>query len=170
MLRDEFGIDTADWDKLSGLLEGTKISGTGASDTLYSGRTEATYPQLLFDPSYQMLFNEVRALLQEVKELRSDFRSRPLTSSILLTNLNNKGLSIRHPISVIVEEYDEECLARWPEANAHGLGPTLYEAIVDLKQNIVDLFSDLSDRDEESLGDLAIETLSTLKAYINKKE
>ncbi len=108
--------------------------------------------------------------LLAIKELRLELQSRPLVSSMLLSDLNNKRFSVRSPISIILEEYDEEGLARWPEVNAYGLGPTLHEAILDLKQNIVNLFLDLLDRDQESLGELAVETLDTLKVYISKEE
>jgi hypothetical protein len=151
-------------------------SGTATSAMLYqepleppTGRTD---PFSIFEPNFQIaiqLSNELRALLEEVKELRSELRSRPQTSSILLINLSNSRLTVHHPISVILEESDDGCLARWPEVNAYGLGPTLPEAIVDLKQNIVNLFVDLSARDEGSLGELAIDTLNTLMAYIWEK-
>lgn len=154
-----------------------QMSGTGTVDFWRFGPGEVptgpTYPHSLFEPSHQIVFqlsNEIRVLLEEVKELRSELRSRPIASSVLLSNLNTNSLSVQNPISIILEEYDEECLAIWPEVNAHGLGSTLNEAISDLKQNIENLFFNLSNRDEESLGELASETLNTLNSYIYKKE
>lgn len=166
----------------SSIISGTvmdveQVSGTGT--VFYNAGVEIEIPT---GPTYRLpvsgqslqyflqLTNELKTLLEELKELRSELRSRPITSSVLLNNLNTNSLSIQHPISIILEEYDEECLAIWPEVNVHGLGSTLNEAISDLKQNIVNLFFDLSNREEESLGEFAIETLNNLNSYIYKKE
>ena len=128
---------------------------------------------LVFEPSHQLairLSNEIRELLEEVKELRTELSGRPLVSTILLSNLSDVRVTVVNPISVIVEEYDEECLARWPEVNAYGIGSTLSEAIHYLKDNIVELYYDLANRDEEILGDIADETLRTLRSYIREME
>ena len=154
-----------------------QVGGTGTIFSSFGEEieipTSPTYRLPVSGPSLQyflQLTNELKTLLEELNELRSELRSRPITSSVLLNNLNTNSLSFQHPISIILEEYDEECLAMWPEVNVHGLGSTLNEAISDLKQNIVNLFFDLSNREEESLGEFAIETLNNLNSYIYKKE
>jgi len=128
---------------------------------------------LVFEPSHQLaiqLSSEIRELLEELKELRTELSGRPLVSTILLSNLNDVRVTVANPISVIVEEYDEECLARWPEVNAYGIGSTLSEAIHYLKDNIVELYYDLANRDEGILGDIADETLRTLRSYMREME
>ncbi len=135
--------------------------------------TDWSQSLFIFQPSHQLaiqLSNEIRELLEEVKELRTELSGRPLVSTILLSNLNDVRVTVANPISVIVEEYDEECLARWPEVNAYGIGSTLSEAIHYLKDNIVELYYDLANRDEEILGDIADETLRTLRSYIREME
>lgn len=126
-----------------------------------------------FEPGYQLaiqLSSEIRELLEELKELRTELSGRPLVSTILLSNLSDVRVTVVNPISVIVEEYDEECLARWPEVNAYGMGSTLSEAIHHLKDDIVELYYDLASRDEGILGDIADETLRALRSYIRERE
>ncbi len=100
------------------------------------------------------------------EEERSHVRNRSRTVSLSISDLNDKRFSVRNPISITVEENDKEAWARWPEVNAYGLGSTLYDAIRDIKQNIVREFLNLSDQNEGFLGELAVETLDTLRAYI----
>ncbi len=104
------------------------------------------------------------------EEGRPYVRNRSCTVSLSISDLNDKRFSVRNPISIIVEEDDDEAWARWPEVNAYGLGSTLYDAIRDIKQNIVREFLNLSDQNEGFLGELAVETLDTLRAYINENQ
>ncbi len=112
-----------------------------------------------------------RQQLEQVREgMKMSCLSGPLRASLVISYLNDKRFSVRNPISIIVEENDKEAWARWPEANAYGIGLTLYDAIRDLKESIVCEFLDLSDQDKGSLGGLGIYTLGTLRAYIDKVE
>ena len=127
----------------------------------------------IFESSHQLairLSSEIRQLLEEVKELRTELSGRPLVSTILLSSLSDVRVTVANPISVIVEECDQECLARWPEVDAYGIGSTLSEAIHHLKDDIVELYYDLANRDEGVLGDIADETLRTLRSYIREME
>ncbi len=105
------------------------------------------------------------------EEERSHVRNLSRTISLLISDLNDERVVVRHPISIIVEEFEYDgSLARWPETNTFGAGPNFYQTIRDLKQNIVSHFLDLSERDEGEFGEFGVETLSTLRAYIYKKE
>lgn len=162
------------------LEEGTAIEGTHFSGTRFTDWFEQL-PEIRETASTRMLpslqvglqefvqlSSDVKALLREVRDLRAELANRPLAFSVRLGTLNDKRVLVRNPVSVIVEETDEECLARWPEVNAYGLGATLSESILDLKRNIVDLYLDLTGRDPDTLGGLALETLSTLQSYLDR--
>ncbi len=117
-----------------------------------------------------MLLHEVQVLSDDVKILRDELANRPLASSFLLNELINNELLLSHPISVILEETPEECLARWPEVNAFGIGTTVNEAIHNLKVNICELYKDLSSRDSKILGEMAMDFLRILRAYIKDEK
>ena len=153
--------------KYAGTLGGTEIP--AFYEKYYGIPTRGSFQIIGIESNLQLtiqLLYEVQALSAEVKSLREELANRPLVSSIIINNLSNENLTVVNPIPVIVEETDDECLARWSEVNAFGIGTTLSEAIRNLKDNISDLFLDLTGRDRESLGQIALETLEILTSYI----
>lgn len=153
--------------KTAGTLAGTRAP--SFYEKYYGIPTRSSLQITSIESNIQLtvqLLYEVQTLLTEVRSLREELVNRPLVSSILLNNLSNNELTIISPISVIIEETNEECLARWLEVNAFGIGTTLSEAIHNLKDNISDLYLDLTRRDQESLGEIALETLGILTSHI----
>jgi len=132
---------------------------TGESEP---GTTEPI-PQLAIVP-----LKELQDLIAEVRQLRAELAKRPLVSSTLLSDLGDDRLSVRVPIPVVLEEIDDESLARWPEVGASGIGSTLAEAITQLKMDVLGLFFDLTTRDTESLGQFALDTLRSLKVHVQE--
>lgn len=116
------------------------------------------------------LSSDIKRLSEEIRLLKEQLLDRPLVSSVTLNDLNNDSIELIKPISIILEETDEECLARWPEVNGFGIGPTISEAISNLKKNICELYFDITSRDKATLGELALETLRTLEAHIGVKK
>lgn len=121
---------------------------------------------LLQEDVVLQLFNKLQEAFDEISQLRKELSLRPLASAIAIYDLGNDKLKVKSPISVVLNETDEESLARWPETRAYGIGSTLAEAISNLKQNISDLFFDLKSRPQESLGGIAIDTLRTLETHL----
>jgi hypothetical protein len=122
---------------------------------------------------YSIVFQlsaDIKQLSEEIRLLKEQLVDRPLVSSVTLSNLNNDSFEIIKPISIILEETDEESLARWPEVNGFGIGSTVYEAISDLKKNICELYSDINSHDQATLGELALETLRTLDIHIRVRK
>ncbi|MFH1523739.1 MAG: hypothetical protein ABIF04_02135 [Chloroflexota bacterium] len=140
----------------------------------WEGQTGWGGQYLGVEPNIQFILfqfmNELKALGEQVKSLREELSNRPLVSSPLLNDLGNKKTYVKVPISILFEETDEECLARWPEINAFGIGSTASEAISNLKRHISDLFFDLSSRDKATLGAIALDNLRTLETHIGVKE
>jgi len=124
------------------------------------------YKILLNEEIVIQLFNKLHEALNEISQLRKELAQRPLASAIAIYDLGNDQLKVKSPISVVLNETDEESLARWPETRAYGIGSTLAEAILRLKQNIADMFFDLKSRPQESLGEIARNTLRTLEAHL----
>ena len=67
-------------------------------------------------------------------------------ANYLYQNIFNKA--------IVIEEYPDETVARWPEVEAFGSGATEAEAIAILKQDIVSLFEDLVAFSDDELGKL----------------
>ena len=167
-------------------------SGTHRIETLWSGFNSGTfsYPQgrgeVALEPetdvsssvrvyaldafSFTVLSKQVEALQKEVKRLGDMFASRPLFYSGQLFDLADDRFLIGVPIPTVLEEYEEEALARWADVSASGVGATLADAIESLKADIVDLFTDLSSRDSETLSEPAKRTLATLRLHVFHQE
>jgi hypothetical protein len=115
---------------------------------------------------FTTLAQELQKLRDEMQNLREEISRRPLVSTMNLYDLGTDTLRIKLPISVVLHETEEESVARWPETRAYGIGDTLSEGIADLKQNIATLFFDLASRPIDLLGEIALDTLRTLKMHL----
>lgn len=153
------------------------VSSTGTSDMWRQWPPDVptgwSLPLPLAEPSLQLILQltkEMESLLEQVSKLRTELRSRPLSSSVLISTVNDARLDVLHPIGVLVEESEDETLARWPETNSYAIGSTVGEAISDLKKNIVDQFFDMASRDSDTLGEFALATLKTLTEYLALRE
>lgn len=112
------------------------------------------------------LADQLQEALDEIRQLREELQQRPSVSAINLYGLSLENLQVVHPISVVLEETEAESLARWPETRAYGIGATLAESIANLKQNIATLYYDLTSREPDSMGQIALDTLRTLKTHL----
>ena len=89
------------------------------------------------------------ALLQEVQEL---IGAQVAPVSAHLSDLASDLYELTSPVPIIIEHYQDEVTARWPEVEAFGAGDTESLAIAALRQDIVDLYCDLKDTPNTSLG------------------
>ena len=120
-------------------------------------------------PQHQMLVSlmaHVAELQTQVRELTEALDSKPNVYSMVIHEIGTVDLRVVTPFSVVVEETDDETIARWPEIRVYGVGDTLGQALVQLKAEIAALHTDLSKRDPNSLGKLARKTLQTLNLHI----
>lgn len=133
-----------------------------------TGRNIGETQLILVDPdSLEHLISGLQEALNEIRQLRTELSQRPLVTSITLNDLGDSKINIKLPISsVILHETDEESIARWPETRAYGTGSTLGEAISALKLNIIDLYCDLKNRDSDSLGVIALNTLRIFETHL----
>ena len=148
------------------LATGKKLEAIGA----YFGRSgtfaHEAQPSVWFQADLQMVQTQLAALREEIAELRTLLQERPSVASSTLHDLGVEGLEVTVPIPIILEETDDEASARWPEVRASAVGSTLGEAMVSLKAEVADLYWDLNGRDPKILGEIANDTLRTLRAHI----
>ena len=141
-------------------LKGAVIVPTGES--VYYGIYAPTLNALA------LLDQRVAKLQDEVQRLREELARRPLVSSTQLYDLGDSALEVIIPISVILEETEEEALARWPEVGAFGHGDTLAEAVAGVKESIISTFYDLADRNPSTLGRIATDRLTLVVRHIRR--
>ncbi len=103
----------------------------------------------------QHLENQRLSVLEKrLEELNDELRTRPIVRNTNLWELNSEKYRLAHPINIVIEEYPDETVARWPEVETFGSGTTETEAIAILKQDIVSLFEDLIASSDDELGKL----------------
>ena len=105
----------------------------------------------------QSLENKVLPIydtIARLKELGEELQTRPIIRNTNIWELNSERYRLKHPINIVIEEYPDETVARWPEVEAFGSGATEAEAIAILKQDIVSLFEYLVAFSDDELGKL----------------
>lgn len=99
--------------------------------------------------------------IQELKKRQTVFHSR-------LTSIPSEKYELRAPIDVIIKIYDDEVIALVPELEIYGEGCNEFEALNDLKYELIDLLEDLDTYSDEHLGKTPQGWSKTLKALIEK--
>lgn len=111
---------------------------------------------------------QVVALSARLQALEDRLASQGVTRQAMLYDLTHEGYTLKCPISVVLEEYDDETVARFPEVEAFASAATEGEAIALLKQDIVELYEELLASDEDELGKLPRQWRRVLSQLIHK--
>lgn len=91
----------------------------------------------------------------------------PTAYPMRLWELNSSRYNLKHSVNVVIEEYpDNEFIAHWHDVEAIGFGESKEETIDSLKQDIVDLYEDLTTVDDNELGKLPFRAKKILKQSI----
>ena len=96
----------------------------------------------------QSVYDTLNSLSNSILALQN----RPRTYSMPLYDPNNDevGLSVV-PLTIVIEEYPDEVIARFVETESYGSGDTEFEAIDDLREQIIDLYLELRDTPDTAL-------------------
>ncbi len=100
------------------------------------------------------LYDRLDRLETKVAALQDLLETRPVTSSTLLRDLNSDAYILKEAISIVIEEYPEEAIARWPEVEVWGNGDTQGEAISRLKKRILERYEDVVTMEPATMGRL----------------
>jgi hypothetical protein len=87
------------------------------------------------------------------KAKRDDDRPRHKWAATI-SELGESGLALRAPLTVTLEDYGDEVVASYPEVEAFGSGSTEADAINDLKDEIANLYVELTETPQTKLGKL----------------
>lgn len=118
------------------------------------------------DPQKTALVARIERLESKIEELASELKSRPTVNTVSLVDLGDDDFSLRQPIMIVIEQYEDEVTASWPEVEAFGSGSSAAEAILALKRDIVALFKDLQISLDSDLGVLPAAWKRTLKGVV----
>lgn len=96
----------------------------------------------------QSVYDTLNSLSNSILALQN----RPRTYSVPLYDLNSDEVSLSVvPLTIVIEEYPDEVIARFVETESYGSGDTEFEAIDDLREQLVDLYLELRDTPDTAL-------------------
>lgn len=110
------------------------------------------------------------ALRDEVANIRERLEGTPLlVSAIQIRDLATPEYSLRAPISVLLEEYTDEVIARLPEFDLYASGPSHAIALANLKAEILSTYQRLVELGQDRLGPIALQWLQTMNLIIERR-
>ena len=83
-------------------------------------------------------------------------------------NLGTENYELLEPLNVIIKIYKKGTIALIPDLELYAEGNNEIESINNLKMELLDLFDDLNDMDDEELGDDPKNWKKTLNRLIKK--
>ena len=119
----------------------------------------------------------IKKFTQRITKLEKEFRklkkeqsqsSAPVLKEIKIINLGDERIRLNREIPILLEVYSDEVVAKFIDAEVTGFGETEAEAVDHIKENIVSLYYELTE-DENNLGPLPKKWLLVLKDIINCK-
>lgn len=106
---------------------------------------------------------DISAILNKLNESRE----KPITKQTELFEVD-EALEVTRAIPVVIEEYENEVIASFPEIEAFGAGLCEAEAITDLKDEIREMFFELEEVSDEKLGKLPLSWKRVLSKVVKR--
>ena len=119
-----------------------------------SNLTPLTDVELSVVSSIKSEFRDVSHRINEIAEMLKVLREKAITYSVKIYDLNSEKCILKYPVDIVLEKYDDEVIARFPELEVFGSGNTESESLIELKREILDLYADLESSGENELGPL----------------
>ncbi len=98
---------------------------------------------------------ELTKCKEGINTILGELRERPIIKQTELFEID-EVLEVIKPIPIVIEEYNGEVVATFPEIEAFGVGSGEAEAIRNLKEEIRKIFLELENISEDELGKLPL--------------
>jgi hypothetical protein len=119
----------------------------------------------------------IKQFTERISKLEKEFRKfkkeqsqskSPVLKEVKIINLGDKRIRLKREIPILLEVYKDEVIATFVDAEVTGFGETEAEALDHIKENIVSLYYELIE-DENNLGPLPKRWLLVLRDIIDCK-
>ena len=137
------------------MLSAQKISGT-----VRESRKSA--------PGLRELQRIVNGLRVRLNRLERELADRPTVCLSVITDLGDESYRLLTDITLVLEEYRDEFVARWPEVELYASGTTGSEAVAGIKRQIIELFEELRTMDSRTLGKLPLSWKRILRRTVKR--
>ena len=111
-------------------------------------------------------FRNIEKIVRDLAEGIKNLQEKPIVYTTYVYDLGNKKYKLKNPINIVIEVYEDEFIAKFPELEIFGSGNTETESILALKEEIITLYVELADSSEKELGRLPQMWRRTLKKLI----
>jgi len=108
----------------------------------------------------------VSGIEARLDRIEHELEERPRTYALAISDLGDGRYTLRASVSVVLEEYRDEVVARWPDVGVYASGTTEAEAVAGIKRQIVELFEELRDMKPGRLGRLPLSWKRILRRAI----
>jgi hypothetical protein len=146
--------------------------GSGGVPLAQEERTGFSSPftDVFWEIASRLLYDQWTAQLEklraQVEILIEELRTRPIVKMGTLMDIGSTHLTLLNPVQIVIEQYEDEVTASWPELEVFGSGDSDSEAILALKRDIVSLYEELCSTPDSELGALALGWKRTLQGVI----
>ena len=119
----------------------------------------------------------IKKFTERISKLEKEFRKfkkeqsqskSPVLKEVKIINLGYERIRLKREIPILLEVYNDEVIATFVDAEVTGFGETEAEALDHIKENIVSLYNELIE-DENNLGPLPKRWLLVLRDIIDYK-
>lgn len=86
----------------------------------------------------------------------------------VITDLGDKRYTLVADITIVLEEYKDEVVARWSDVEVYASGATESEAVAGIKRQIIELFEELRTMKPGTLGRLPLSWKRILRRAIRR--
>jgi len=108
----------------------------------------------------------VDGLRARVNRIEHELEDRPVTYLSVVTDLGDKRYTLLADVTIVLEEYKDEVVARWPDVEVYASGTTESEAVAGIKRQIVELYEELRTMKPGTLGRLPLSWKRILRRAI----
>ena len=119
-------------------------------------------------PGLPELQRTVNGLRVRLNRLERELADRPTVCLSVITDLGDEGYRLLADITLVLEEYRDEVVARWPEVELYASGTTESEAVAGIKRQIIELFEELRVMNPRTLGRLPLAWKRILRRTVKR--
>lgn len=138
-----------------------------------SGQENERLSLTLSETDNTLIYLRISVLTHEIKELRKIIEIVTSDGPVGITqtkiySLGSSDYELVEPIDVTLKTYKDETIALIPDLELYAEGVNEIDSVGNLKVELLDLFDDLNDMEDEELGDVSKSWKKTLNRLIKK--
>ncbi len=121
--------------------------------------------RVVYDRGVDEILNELNEIKESISQI---IHYRPFVVSNKIYSLPSEQYKLKFPIDIVIKIHENETIAIIPDLEIYGEGSNEFEAVNELKWELVDLLDHLMSLPEDELGDGPKSWKRTLELIVEK--